>query len=572
MLRINNFEGMQYARDGPKAGAKDYAFFNQQYATSSHQVDHDMNPALIVRPKQDEDVSAAVNWARENKVACAVKSGGHQYSGASSCGGKNIQIDLTNTYRDMMVLDETEGVPSDRALVMVGVSNQLQDFNAYLDHNDLFVPHGQCAYVCVGGHGQTGGYGQLGRAFGLFGDHIVRIRMICHDGAIQTITKETDPELFYAILGGSPGNFGIITHYTVMVYRAQSYMGSLVPGYNDKKGPHGLKGLWIYNHEVLVKLLSVVARMADDPKTPRNFDLCVSVLSTDFPVTMLFPSLKDDTAWKKVQNKIKSALADEVLDLLNGQFPAIIIVYAQWCPVTPEDKYDASVDAWFDQFRDLDSFFSDQTLRIDEFDQPMSKLSGQWIFPNKREFDLPYEKRTYLTKSRSLIEDKWPESVADRLDMIYDPYRKINHSQGEKEYELYDHCKLAVQIQPFGGDDSKYYTNRDNGTSYSWRDSTVVQVLDCFHDEGDKYREMARKWQHGNDKVMVGKDSLYSTEDRRVLWGSYGDWDLTKPEIWKTYYESEEKYRRIGRVRGRADPFGTFTANPFAVEAIRLPN
>ncbi|KAG9596573.1 FAD-binding domain-containing protein, partial [Aureobasidium melanogenum] len=236
-------QGMQYPREGDAFQAKDYAYFNQQYASSSYQKEHDMNPALIVQPKDDDDVVRAVRWAREQKVAVAVKSGGHQYSGASSTGGKNIQIDLTNTYKDMKVLP-SQNLPEDRALVFVGVSNQLQDFNAYLKHNELFVPHGQCAYVCVGGHGQTGGYGQLGRSFGLFGDHIVGIRMVDYNGDVKEVTEQSDSELFNAIRGGSPGNFGIITHYVVNVYQAKSYIGQ-VAGPNGIKGPYGLKGIWL---------------------------------------------------------------------------------------------------------------------------------------------------------------------------------------------------------------------------------------------------------------------------------------------------------------------------------------
>ncbi|KAL3601827.1 hypothetical protein FPOAC2_06107 [Fusarium poae] len=338
MFKIQDFTGMQYSRDGPVIGKHDYEYFNQQYASSSHQVDHDMNPALIVQPKED-----------------------------------------TDTYKDMMVIDAS-GIPDDRALVYIGVSNRLQDFNAYLRHNDLFVPHGQCAYVCTGGHGQTGGYGQLGRSFGLFGDHIVSIRMVDNNGSIQEVTKKSDSELFYAILGGSPGNFGIITHYTIEVYRGASYMGT-VAGPNNFKGPHGLKGLWLYEPKVLSRLLGTIAKMSDDGTAPRGYDLCCSVLSTEFPITMLFPSMQDDTIWQKVQNKIKNALSQEVLNLLNGSFPAVIVLYAQWCPTSKSDKYDASVDKWFQQFRDFQKDWKNHTLRIEEFDESMSSMTGKWIFP-----------------------------------------------------------------------------------------------------------------------------------------------------------------------------------------------
>jgi hypothetical protein len=568
-MRIQDFQGMQYSRDGTLLSQQDYSYFKEQYATESYVgvKGHELDPALIVQPKDDEDIQVAIKWARENKVAIAVRSGGHQYSGASSCSGKNIQIDLTHTYKDLKVL-EGQVVPSDRALVLAGVSNQLQEFNAYLRHNGLFVPHGQCAYVCVGGHGQTGGYGQLGRSFGLFGDHIVGIRMIGHDGQIREVTRDSDAELLYAILGGSPGNFGIITHYTVMVFRAQSYLGS-VPDENNNKGPHGMKGLWIYNAPVLKKLLTAVAKFSDNPKVARNFDLCVSVLSTDFPVTKLFPSLKDDTLWKKIQNKIKSALADDVLDLLNGEFPAIIVLYAQWCPLSKTDKYDSKVDDWFQQFRDLDNIFTDHTLLIDEFDEDMAKMTGRWIFPKRREFELPYVKRTYSTSSHTLEKDGWADAVVKRLDLIYNPRQQLDHSEGDDEYEIYKHCKLSVQIQSYGGDYSQFYTNRDNGTSYSWRDSTVVQTLDCFHDRGAQFKDYAAKWQSENDAVMIGPKSPFSKTDRRVLWGSWGDWDMQKKENWSAYYEDEAKYRRLGRARGKADPEDTFTANPFAVEAIR---
>ncbi|KAM5343986.1 hypothetical protein ACJ41O_012523 [Fusarium nematophilum] len=568
MVRIQDFEGMQYSRDGTDSEKLDYEFFNQQYATSTHQKDHDMFPDLIVQPKRDEDVIKAVNWARNNKVAVAVKSGGHQYSGASSTGGKNIQIDLSNTYKDLMIFTPKDPIPDDRALVYVGVSNHLKDFNAYLKSHNLFVPHGQCAYVCVGGHGQTGGVGQLGRSFGLFGDHIRTVRIVCHDGVLRDVTKQTDPELFNSILGGSPGNFGIITHYIVEVYKGQSYMGT-VAGPNGFKGPHGIKGLWVYTPAVLKKVLNEVAVMGDADNVARGFDLCVSVLSTDFPITTLFPSLNDATLWEKVQDKIKNALADEFLEWLNGRFPAVIVVYAQWCPTSKTDKYDKSVDDWFNKFRSLKNSFKNETLVINEYDESMGSMTGKWIFPKEREFDLPYVKRAYSTNSKTLVKDNWVDTVVKRIDLIYNPDQLLKGNPGEKDFEVYLHCKLSVQIQPFGGNNSQFFVNRNNGTSYSWRDTSVTQVLDCFHDPDAQSKQYAENWQAKNDSIMVGASSPFSKKDRRLLWGSYGDWDLSKEDVWKCYYDDAEHYQKLGKARGKYDPNGTFTPNPFAVKAIK---
>ena len=89
------------------------------------------------------------------------------------------------------------------------------------------MPHGQCTDVHLGGHIQTGGYGQLGRSFGLIGDHVRSLEIIDHASQEQEITRESDPEQFYAWLGGSPGNMGVLTHVTLEVHRDSDYVGSM---------------------------------------------------------------------------------------------------------------------------------------------------------------------------------------------------------------------------------------------------------------------------------------------------------------------------------------------------------
>jgi hypothetical protein len=551
METIQDFKGLQYSFTTDPVLRHAYNANNVQYATSTHQIDHDMFPGLIVLPQNDDDIQKAVKYAKDQGYPIAVMSGGHQYSGACSTNRKGIQLNLKLTYKspqDMVILPKLPAPNSNRTLVYASVSHSLGEFNQFLRDHQLFVPHGQCSDVRLGGHAQTGGYGMLARSFGLFGDHIWAIRMVNHNGEIQEVTKASNAELFYAILGGSPGNFGIITHYTIEVHHDRDHD---FPETGSR--PHGFKGVWLYNETVVKLLLNEVAAMAEEPEFPRNFDICVSVLSSSFSMFHLMPELKENLA-ETLQN-----IAEAVGVNGDTKWPASVVLYAQWVPMGAEDKYTDEVDAWFQKFRDLNSFFNYWCIYAAEPIEPMSQMTGEWLFTRPREFDHPYEKRTYMTNSTTLAQDKWVDQVADQIHQVLAP--SLSH------LALWENCYLAVQIGPLGGKYSQYYTNRNNGTAYSWRDSTVTQVLDCFYKEGEEGKALAEGWQDVNDKLMSGKNSRFSKQDRRALWGSYGDWDMNKS--WPFYFEDQAKYERIGRQRYLADPQGTFTPNPFSVRAVK---
>jgi FAD/FMN-containing dehydrogenase len=214
-----------------------------------------MEPLAIIYPdpqNADKEVREAIKYALETPCAIAVRSGGHQYSGASSTFGKNIQLDVSDTYLTFELLDDVK--TNERPLVRVGVGFPLVVLNEKLGELGLFVPHGQCSHVHVGGHAHTGGYGQLGRAFGLFADHIETIEVWTakdvtekgDEAKARVITRgsddDDDRDLFYAVLGGSPGNYGILTHVTLKTRRDVDHPDS-----------RGLKLVAMYNKEVRPK-------------------------------------------------------------------------------------------------------------------------------------------------------------------------------------------------------------------------------------------------------------------------------------------------------------------------------
>lgn len=198
-----------------------YQRASEQYASPCHRTDGSMQPSAIIYAKGDGDVVETLTWARKRNIKVAVRTGGHQYSGASSTSGPNILLDLSQAYHNAVIWHEGGTVAE------VGVSLKLKDLNMQLGKEDTFVPHGQCTHVHVGGHVHTGGYGLPGRAFGLFGDHIQAIRVITPDGPdggcrgprwIERNTADQgQADLFWAVLGGSPGNFAVLTHIKLKV-------------------------------------------------------------------------------------------------------------------------------------------------------------------------------------------------------------------------------------------------------------------------------------------------------------------------------------------------------------------
>jgi FAD/FMN-containing dehydrogenase len=193
MLHGLNCTERQYYRDMPHitgvVGAQylptdiGYTTYQEQYASSSYQKERDLDPGLIVLADDLQDIVRTVQYATANKQAVAIRTGGHQYSGASSTGPQNIQLDLSNTFKSP---DDLKVIPAgDKTFVRTSVSWSLGDFIDFLSKNQLFVPTGQCTDVHLGGHAQTGGYGQLARSFGLLADHIISLELVCCDGSVK---------------------------------------------------------------------------------------------------------------------------------------------------------------------------------------------------------------------------------------------------------------------------------------------------------------------------------------------------------------------------------------------------
>lgn len=210
-MSLPDFQGTTFKR-----GDANYQIHAYQYGTSTYDpsVTGDMAPDAIVYLQPgtaDSDIQLAITYAIQADVAIAVRTGGHQYSGASSTSGRNIQLDLSEAFFDF-------DLTSKPGYLIAGVSHKLMDLAKLLNQNNMFLPMGECSHVHLGGHVQSGGYGQMCRSFGLLSDNVAGFEIWTAEAqgqkkrtVMRDSTTPVDVDLFFAVLGGSPGNFGIVT-------------------------------------------------------------------------------------------------------------------------------------------------------------------------------------------------------------------------------------------------------------------------------------------------------------------------------------------------------------------------
>ena len=193
----------------------------------------------------------------------------------------------------------------------------------------------------------------------------------------------------------------------------------------------------------------------------------------------------------------------------------------------------------------------------------------RWV----REFDLPFEKRVYAGTSMDLVGQNFAEWAAGKCWEI--------NAEG-KEHG----CHLASQFIAYGGNSgNKLALNAvSNPTALGHRlTATNSAAFDFFyepdHKDGTPYPE---SWEWGNNWLDSGEDSVvksgigkesarYSKDDYRFLYGPWGDnvtpWGkkTNLDEMWRYYYDNEEVYKRLLKIKKHFDPDHVFTPNSFSV-------
>ena len=168
-------------------------------------------PALIVQVTGAADVRTAVDFAREHSLLLAVKCGGHSPSGQSTCDG-GMMIDLS-AFRGVRVDPVAK-----RAWVAGGSLLGAVDHEA-MSHG-LVTTLGTVSHTGVGGLTTGGGFGRVGRRFGLALDNVMAVDVVNADGQLRHASRTENPDLYWGVRGAG-GNFGVVTSFEFQLHPMQ---------------------------------------------------------------------------------------------------------------------------------------------------------------------------------------------------------------------------------------------------------------------------------------------------------------------------------------------------------------
>lgn len=184
-------------------------------ARSVHNAMIDKHPAVIIQCANNNDVSLAVNFARENNILLAIKGGGHNGAGLGVCDG-GLVIDLS-------LMKNIQVNPQENT-VLVGGGCTLSDLDTATHAFGVAVPTGINATTGIGGLTLGGGLGHLTRQYGLTIDNLLEATIILADGTLVKASATENEDLFWAIRGGG-GNFGVVTAFLFRTHPVHTVYG-----------------------------------------------------------------------------------------------------------------------------------------------------------------------------------------------------------------------------------------------------------------------------------------------------------------------------------------------------------
>ncbi|KAL4921363.1 hypothetical protein BDW62DRAFT_219513 [Aspergillus aurantiobrunneus] len=237
-----------------------------------------MAPGCVFRPESPQQLGRAVALLAANHAHFAVRGGGH----TGIRGANNIDHGVLIV---MSSLDTLE-LSDDQSILHLGPAyRRWEQVYSFLEPHGLGVAGGRLGPVGVPGLLLAGGINFYGNQVGFGCDTVVNYQVVLADGSVVDVNRDSHPDLFWALKGGS-SNFGLVTRFDVQTVRS----------------PLVFAGSYTVSEEHIDAFLKAIATFAaniSDPKTHVVPALAPSPGSPTLASVILFYD-SDDTAFPEV--------------------------------------------------------------------------------------------------------------------------------------------------------------------------------------------------------------------------------------------------------------------------------
>ena len=217
----------------------------------------DRHPALILYCASASDVVRGLEFGQRTNVPIAVRSGGHNRAGFSTCDN-GIVLDLSR-------MNQVTVDAATRVARAAGGALTI-NLDAATQKVGLATTSAGCPTVGIAGLTLGGGEGLLMSKFGAACDNLLSAELGTVDGQQIKVSQDSNPELFWAIRGGG-GNFGVVTALEYRLHPLSDVLaGTLV--YPEGRVPDLLQAFAKFVASAPDEM-NVVGQVLSSPKDPR---------------------------------------------------------------------------------------------------------------------------------------------------------------------------------------------------------------------------------------------------------------------------------------------------------------
>jgi FAD/FMN-containing dehydrogenase len=226
---IMSIDALRKACKGDVTAAGERDFKERVYGGLWNRLVPDRAPQIVVSVADEQDVIAAIQFARENKLKVVVRGGGHNWCQPSLRNG-GLLIDLKNLNQVISI-----DAAARKAVVQPIISNR--EIQRVLNARGLSYPSGHCPQVKLSGYLLGGGMAWNQGVWGYGNESVEAVDLVTAGGKLITASESDHADYFWAARGAGYGFFGVATCYHLKLYPLPKAIHTLSYYYSLEEAP-----------------------------------------------------------------------------------------------------------------------------------------------------------------------------------------------------------------------------------------------------------------------------------------------------------------------------------------------